>query len=319
MVERSVPQQSAAEPILESIEAASRATWRDFVQVTKPGINKSNLFATFAGYLLAARFALFDWSTLVFTLLGTALVIAGGCAINNYYDRDIDPLMERTKSRPVPDGRLKPKTVLWYGTLLTVLGTLALAFGVNLLSAALALVGFGVYVFIYTMWLKRTSTWNTVIGGVCGSVPPMLGWVAVTNSLDLNAWALFLILFMWQPPHFYALAILKEDDYRRAGIPMLPVVKGLKETKKQTLIFTLLLIPSSVLLFMTGAGSWFYLICSLVLGGVYVALAIKGFYTDDQVKWSKQMFFYSLIYLTTILLVMMLDVVITEGIAMLTR
>ncbi|MFC7440722.1 heme o synthase [Laceyella putida] len=318
-MERSMPQQSAADPILESLEAASKATWRDFVEVTKPGINKSNLFATFVGYFLAAGFTLFDWSTLVFTLLGTALVIAGGCAINNFYDRDIDPLMERTKTRSVAEGRMKPTVALWYGIILTVVGMLVLGIGVNLLSAVLALVGFVVYVFIYTMWLKRTSTLNTVVGGFSGAVPPMIGWVAVTNSIDLNAWALFLILFMWQPPHFFALAIRKADDYRRAGIPMLPVVKGLKETKKQTLIFTLLLIPSSVLLFVTGANSWFYLVCALCLGVIYIALAIKGFYTDDQEKWSKQMFFYSLIYLTTILLVIMLDVVITESIAMLTK
>lgn len=315
---RSMPRQSA-DPMIDSFEVASGATWRDFVEVTKPGINKSNLFAAFAGYFLAAGFTLFDWGTLVFMLVGTALVIAGGCAANNFYDRDIDILMERTKVRSVAGGRLKPAVALWYGIVLTIAGLLLLGFGVNLLSAALALVGYLVYVFIYTMWLKRTSTWNTVVGGFSGAVPPMIGWVAVTNSLDINAWALFFILFMWQPPHFFALAIRNEADYRRAGIPMLPVVKGLGETKKQTLIFTLLMIPSSLLLFVTGASSWFYLICAMSLGGLYVFLAIKGFYTNDEEKWSRQMFLYSLIYLTTILLAIIVDVAITESIAMLTK
>jgi len=307
-------QQAAADRMIPAgpFTSTSKPTWRDFVEVTKPGINKSNLIATFAGYFLAAGLNDFQFSTLFLTLLGTALVIAGGCTLNNFYDRDIDPLMKRTQTRSIAQGRVKPTVALWYGIVLTMVGLLLLALGVNFLSAVLAFIGFFVYVFIYTMWLKRTSTTNTVVGGISGAVPPMIGWVAVTNELDLNAWALFLILFMWQPPHFYALAMRKADDYKAAGIPMLPVVRGFKETKKQTLIFTILLLLSSVILFWTGICSWFYLVCALVLGGIYVALALKGFKTDDNEKWAKQMFFYSLIYLTSILFIMVVDVAVVE-------
>ncbi|MBA4495454.1 heme o synthase [Paenactinomyces guangxiensis] len=315
MVDRSVSQQTAADQniAIESFTGENKTTWRDYIEITKPGINKSNLFATFAGYWLATGFTSFDFVTLLFAMLGSGLTIAGSCTLNNFYDRDIDPLMERTRSRPVPDGRIKPSVALWYGIFLTTLGIIVLTAGVNPLSAFLGFIGFFVYVFIYTMWLKRTSTLNTVIGGICGSVPPMIGWVAGTGSLDLTAWALFLILFMWQPPHFFALAMMKADDYRAAGIPMLPIVKGFKETKKQTLIFTLLLLPSSYLLFYTGAVGWFYLVIALILGGVYIALAIKGFNTKEDDRWARQMFFYSLIYLTVILLAMIIDVAITEA------
>lgn len=315
-MERSFSQQTTADRNLaiEPFSGASKATWRDYIEVTKPGINKSNLFATFAAYSLAAGFTLFDVWTCLFTLLGSALIIAGSCTLNNFYDRDIDPLMERTRARPVAEGRIKPTVALWYGILLTILGIIVLTVGVNPLSAFLGFIGFFVYVFIYTMWLKRTSVWNTVIGGICGAVPPMIGWVAVTNSLDLSAWALFLILFMWQPPHFYALAMLRVNDYREAGIPMLPVIKGFAETKKQTLIFTILLLPSSYLLFHTGAAGWPYLITALILNGIYIALAVRGFFTKEDDKWARQMFFYSLIYLTVILLAMVVDVAIQDAI-----
>jgi protoheme IX farnesyltransferase len=301
------PQTTAlAEPFVD----VTKATWRDYVEVTKPGINKSNLVATFAGYIVAAGLTRFEALTLLFTLFGTALVIAGGCTLNNFYDRDIDPLMERTRSRSLAEGRIRPGVALWYGLTLTALGEAVLAVGVNPLAALLGFVGFFVYVVIYTMWLKRTSTLNTVVGGISGAIPPMIGWVAVTGSLNLSAWALFLILFMWQPPHFYALAMRRVDEYRAAGIPMLPVVKGFRETKIQTLVFTILLLPSSLLLFFTGTFGWFYLAVAVVLGGIYIALSVKGFYAKDDKKWATQMFFYSLVYLTSILLTMIMDVII---------
>lgn len=303
MMGRSISQSTTVEQ--SAFAGEHKATWRDYIEITKPGINRSNLFATFTGYFLAAGFTQFSFTVLFFTLLGTALVIAGGCTLNNFYDRDIDPLMERTKTRPVPQGRIKPLVALVYGTLLTALGLLILAVGVNSLTAWLGFAGFFVYVFIYTMWLKRTSTTNTVIGGISGAIPPMMGWTAVTNSLDLSAWALFLILFMWQPPHFFALAMRKVEEYRTAGIPMLPVVKGFAETKRQILLFTILLLPSSLLLFHTA--SWIYLGVAVLLGGIYITLAIRGFSTKDDDKWARLMFFYSLIYLMGILFTLIVD------------
>lgn len=287
--------------------------WKDFIDITKPGINASNLLATFTGYLLAAGYThSFGWMVFIYTMVGTALVIAGGCTLNNFYDRDIDPHMERTRIRAVPSGRMKPRTALIYGIILTVLGHLILAYGVNILAAVLGFIGFGVYVFIYTMWLKRTSTWNTVVGGVSGAVPPVIGWVAVTGSLDMAAWALFFILFLWQPPHFFALAMRKMEEYKAAGIPMLPVKKGSAATKKQILIFTILLVPASILLFATNAVGWTFLITAIILDIIYVILAIKGLSTQDEDAWAKQMFLYSLFYLTFILFMMMVDVLVRQ-------
>jgi protoheme IX farnesyltransferase len=287
--------------------------WKDFIDITKPGINASNLLATFTGYLLAAGYThTFGWMVFIYTMIGTALVIAGGCTLNNFYDRDIDPHMERTRIRAVPSGRMKPGTALIYGIILTIAGHLILAFGVNLLAAVLGFIGFAVYLFIYTMWLKRTSTWNTVVGGISGAVPPVIGWVAVTGSLDLAAWALFFILFLWQPPHFFALAMRKTKEYRAAGIPMLPVVKGNAETKKQILIFTILLFPATIFLFATNAVGWTFLITAIILDIIYVVLAIRGFSKRDEDLWAKQMFLYSLFYLTLILIMMMVDVLVRQ-------
>jgi protoheme IX farnesyltransferase len=287
--------------------------WKDFIDITKPGINASNLLATFTGYLLAAGYThTFGWMVFIYTMIGTALVIAGGCTLNNFYDRDIDPHMERTRIRAVPSGRMKPRTALIYGIILTVIGHLVLALGVNLLAAILGFIGFGVYLFVYTMWLKRTSTWNTVVGGISGAVPPVIGWVAVTGRLDLAAWALFFILFLWQPPHFFALAMRKAKEYKAAGIPMLPVVKGNAETKKQILIFTILLLPATILLFATDAVGWTFLTTAIILDVIYVVLAIKGFSKQDEDLWAKQMFLYSLVYLTMILFLMMVDVLVRQ-------
>ncbi|SFX68015.1 protoheme IX farnesyltransferase [Thermoactinomyces sp. DSM 45891] len=296
----------------QSLMDVGKSTWRDYYEITKPGINKSNLLATFTGFWLASGFQHFDFLNLLWTLLGTALVIAGGCVLNNFYDRDIDPKMNRTETRAVPEGRIKPIVALWYGIFLSLAGFIVLGVLVNAVAAFLGFVGFFVYVMIYTMWLKRTSVWNTVVGGVSGAVPPMIGWVAVTGRIDLTAWALFLVLFMWQPPHFFALAMRRVEEYRAAGIPMLPVIKGFAETKIQTLLFTLLLLPSSLLLFFTGASGWVYLTAATILGVVYIILSIKGFYAKDDIAWAKMMFIYSLIYLMGILLVIVIDKGITS-------
>lgn len=314
---RSLSEQTAAEQMIRSepFGLTSRAGWRDYIEITKPGINKSNLIATFAGYFVAAEIMELNFLKLLLTLLGTALTIAGSCTLNNFIDRDIDPLMERTKRRPVAEGRIKPAVALWYGLTLAFSGLVVLAAGVNYLACVVAFAGLFVYVVIYSMWLKRSSTLNTVVGGISGAVSPVVGWVAVTSSIDLNAWALFLVLFMWQPPHFFALAMRRSEDYRTAGIPMLPVVKGFYETKKQTLFFTTLLLLSSLILFYTGALGLFYLTIALVLGGIYIILSIRGFFVKDDRQWANQMFFYSLIYLTAILLTMVADVLIRGIIA----
>ncbi|MCS1352754.1 heme o synthase [Mechercharimyces sp. CAU 1602] len=278
----------------------------DLWTLTKPGINVSNSFAMLTGFWLAGP-GFQDIGLLLFTLLGTALVIAGGCTLNNFIDRDIDPLMDRTRTRPIPGGRITPALAFWFGTLCTVLGLSVLVILVNPMAAMLSLVGFVVYVFIYSLWLKRTTTLNTVVGSISGAVPPMIGWVALTGTLDLPAWILFLIMFLWQPPHFFAIAMRKVDDYRAAGIPMLPVVKGFKETKWQTLGFVLLLVPASLMLFFTGVVSWIYLTVAGVLGLFYIIFAVQGIFTNDDQGWARKMFIYSLIYLTGLQIVMLID------------
>ncbi|BCU82941.1 protoheme IX farnesyltransferase 2 [Polycladomyces abyssicola] len=308
-MERPLTRETSVDPIMSSeafTATPSRATWRDYLNITKPGINVSNLLAAFTGFWLAGPRSL-DLTLLFFTLLGTALVIAGGCTLNNFIDRDIDPSMARTRNRPVAAGRIAPSTALWMGIVLTVAGISVLALGANPLAAVLGMIGFFVYVMVYTAWLKRTTTLNTVIGGISGAVPPMIGWTAVTGNVDLPAWILFLILFMWQPPHFLALAMRKVEDYRAAGVPMLPVVRGFMETKRQIMVYVAAMIPSSLFLYHTGVVGKIYFVTAIVLGVIYLVLSIAGFFTKDDDRWARQMFLYSLVYLTAILLVMIVD------------
>jgi heme o synthase len=286
--------------------SAERARWRDYLTLTKPGINASNLMAVFAGFWLAGQGGA-DPLLLLTTLLGTALVIAGGCALNNVIDRDIDPYMSRTQKRPVASGKIRPITALWFGIGLTVTGFVILLVLVNPLAAFLAMVGHFVYVGIYTLWLKRTTTFNTVVGGISGAVPPMIGWVAVTGSIDLPAWIIFTFMFLWQPPHFLALAMRKVEDYRAAGVPMLPVVRGFAETKRQNLFYVASMVPASLLLVQTGVVGMLYLVVATVLGLIYIGLSLEGLFTKDDNRWAKRMFFYSLVYLTAMLLVMIID------------
>jgi protoheme IX farnesyltransferase len=217
--------------------------------VTKVGITVANMMTVFAGLWLAAQGS-FDGLTILWTLLGTALVIMAGTCLNNYIDRDLDKYMERTSKRALPNGRLNPKAVYWMGIGFAVVGTTLLTFLVNPLTAFVGLIGLFDYVVIYTMWLKRTSTTSTIWGGVSGAAPIVMGYTAVTNTLDMGALVLFLWMFLWQPPHFLALAIRRAEDYGKAGIPLLPVVKGFEETKRQSLRWVAALFPASFLMYL---------------------------------------------------------------------
>jgi protoheme IX farnesyltransferase len=271
-------------------------TWKDYVTVTKIGIILGNLLTVITGMWLAAGGS-FSGQPVLLTLLGTALIIASGTCLNNYIDRDIDQKMLRTKKRALAEGRLNPRNVLQMGFLFAILGTVLLLF-VNVLATLVALFGLFGYVVLYTMWLKRAHSLNTVVGSVAGAVPPMIGWAAVTNSLDPGAWMLFAIMFIWQIPHFLAIAIRRREDYRAAGIPMLPVVKGNKETKWQMLHYVAALIPVSLLLAYTIDISMAYVWMALILGIVWFVMSIRGFYAKDDVIWAKKYFIYSIIYLT---------------------
>lgn len=278
-------------------------TWKDYVSVTKVGIILGNLLTVITGMWLAAEGSLLGQPVLA-TLLGTALIIASGTCLNNYIDRDIDQKMLRTKGRALAEGRLNPKNVLQMGFILAILGT-GLLLTVNVLATLVALFGLFVYVVVYTMWLKRLHSLNTVVGSVSGAVPPVIGWVAVTNSVDVGAWILFFIMFLWQPPHFLALAMRRCEDYRAAGIPMLPVVRGFKETKWQMANYVAALVPVSLLLYYFTEVGLAYVIIALILGIAWLIISIRGFFAKDDILWARKYFVFSLIYLTVMFVGMM--------------
>ncbi|TQR35454.1 heme o synthase [Brevibacillus brevis] len=272
------------------------ATFRDYVQLTKPGITLSNLMTTFAALWLAS-YGYPNWKLAFFTMLGTALVIMSGAALNNFYDRDLDKKMKRTQHRGVATGRISARNAILLGIGLLLAGVTVLAVYANPLAAVWGLIGHIFYVLIYTP-LKRVTTLNTVIGGISGAAPPVIGWVAVTETMDMTAWLLFLVLFLWQPPHFLALAMLKTEEYRAGNLPMLPVVKGFAETKRQMVLWGSVLFPASLLLFIHGSLGFVYLLVMAVMGIVYMVLLFQGFKTKDDLAWARKLFGYSILYLT---------------------
>ncbi|THE14342.1 protoheme IX farnesyltransferase [Bacillus timonensis] len=280
--------------------------YKDFLAIIKIGIVNSNLITAFTGVWLALFFTeksfLQEIDIVLYTLIGTALVIAGSCAVNNYYDRDIDHVMERTKVRPTVTGRINPKHVLGLGILLILIGTGFLLL-TTVTAAVIGLIGVFSYIYLYTIWSKRKYTINTVIGSISGAVPPLIGWAAIDPDLHGIAWLLFLIMFIWQPPHFLALAMRRVEEYRAAGIPMLPVVHGFAMTKRQIMIWVLCLLPLPFYMFSLGA--LFVTIATLLNIG-WLVLGIRGFKMKDDIKWAKQMFVYSLNYLTIMFVTMII-------------
>lgn len=290
------------------------STWKDYVTISKMGITVANAFTVFAGYWLGTRTLInmgmadsFDIWKFILTVVGAALVIMSSTSLNNYIDRDLDQNMARTKKRPTVTGTLTPKKVLIFGIVLGVLGTGILAGLVNLKTAGLGLAGFFVYIVLYTMWLKRTSTLSTVVGGISGAIPPVMGYVAATNFMDATAWILFAFMFLWQPPHTLALAIRRVEDYRAAGVPLLPVVRGFLETKRQSLRYVAAMVPVTFLLYGVGAVGISYLIAAIILGIGYLYISVQAFFAKDDIHWAKNSFKYSLIYMMTLFLMMIIS------------
>jgi protoheme IX farnesyltransferase len=271
---------------------------KDFLALIKIGIVNSNMVTTFTGLWLAFQFSnrhfLDELDLMFYTLFGAALIIAGSGAMNNFIDRDIDPIMSRTKSRPTVTGRFKPTAVLSVSLTFLVVGEILL-FMASVSAGVWGLAGIISYVVLYTMWSKRKHVSNTIVGSISGAIPPVIGWAAVEPALGWGALSLFLIMFAWQPPHFYALAMKRTEEYRAAGIPMLPVVKGFAHTKRSMLLWILVLFPLPFLLMQLG--TWF-LVLATVLNLGWLALALKGFKAEDDLKWAKGMFIYSLNYMT---------------------
>jgi heme o synthase len=294
---------SASIPTTESRSLAS-----DLVALTKPRIISLLLVTTVAPMFVAGTPG---WLTVLVVTLGGYLMAGGANAVNMYLDRDIDDVMSRTRLRPIPSGRMTPRAVLAFGVMLATAATFMLAHLVNVLTAALALGGFYFYVFVYTRWLKRSSPQNIVIGGAAGAFPPLVGWAAVTGRVDLAAIYLFLIVFYWTPPHFWALALLKQKDYGRAGIPMAPLVWGEKETISQMLWYTVVLIALTVLPALFGAFGVVYLASAVVLGAILMqgVLRIRALHARGEV-WTKAAwatYKYSLLYLALLFVAMVVD------------
>jgi protoheme IX farnesyltransferase len=277
---------------------------RDFVSLTKPRIISLLLVTTIAPMYVAGTPG---WLDVVIVSLGGYLMAGGANAVNMYMDRDIDDIMSRTRLRPIPSGRMAPVAVLAFGVALAVFATWLLGRFVNALTAALALGGFYFYVFIYTRWLKRTSPQNIVIGGAAGAFPPLVGWASVTGSVDLLALYLFLIVFYWTPPHFWALALLKQKDYGKAGVPMAPLLWGERETMNQMLWYTLILLSLTVLPVAFGAFGAIYLVAAVVLGGLLLHGVLR---IRREAIWTKAAWWtykYSLLYLALLFVAMVVD------------
>ena len=281
---------------------------RDLVSLTKPRIISLLLVTTIAPMYAAGSPSI--WSVLLVTI-GGYLMAGGANAVNMYIDRDIDDVMARTRLRPIPSGRMSPIQVLAFGVACATFATWMLAQFVNVLTAGLALAGFYCYVFIYTRWLKRSSPQNIVIGGAAGAFPPLVGWAAVTGSLDVTALCLFLIVFYWTPPHFWALALLKQVDYGRAKVPMAPLVWGERETINQMLWYTVILIVLTLLPVLFGAFGWLYLASAVVLNGLLARglMRIRSAFRAGA-PWSGPAWWvykYTLLYLALLFLAMAVD------------
>lgn len=281
---------------------------KDYLVLTKPIIVLLLLVTTFAGMVAGAK-ALPSLPLILWTLLGGALAAGGSGAINQYIDRDLDKNMQRTARRPMAIGRMTPAEGLAFGLALCISSFFIMAVFVNLLAAFLSLAGIFYYVFLYSVWLKKATVQNIVIGGGAGAIPPLVGWASATGRLDINALVLFLIVFMWTPPHFWALAIVRRKDYERAGVPMMPVIKGEQETRKQVFVYTLELVAVTFLLPILKYTGVIYFISALVLGGIFVFYAWKVYKVEgNKVAWT--LYRYSSMYLMFIFLALVIDVLV---------
>lgn len=286
----------------------SRGRLGSYVALTKPRIIELLLVTTIPTMVLANG----GWpslSLMLITLVGGTLAAGGANAINMYIDRDIDKLMSRTQSRPLVTGVVTPRAALLFAISLEIVAFIVLAFGTNLLAACLALSATLFYVFVYTLWLKRSSRHNIVIGGAAGAVPVLVGWAAVTNSISWSPLILFLVIFFWTPPHFWALAIRHTDDYRAAGVPMLPVVASLHDTVRSMVVYSVVMVITTLALIPIAGMGWLYGITALVFGMSFVIAAVK-LGPDPSVARSMRLFSFSITYVTVLFLALTVDVLI---------
>lgn len=274
----------------------SMASVGDFVALLKPRVMSLVVFSGFAGLMLAPG----ELHPVLAAVAILCIAVSAGAAgaINMWYDRDIDAIMTRTKNRPIPAGKVNPDEALAFGVVLSVAPVVLMGLAVNWVAASLLALASAFYIFIYTMWLKRRTPQNIVIGGAAGAFPPMIGWAAVTGDVSVASIILFALIFFWTPPHFWALALFRRIDYSDAGVPMLPVVAGERETKRQMLAYTILLFPLALAPTLLGVSGWAYLAGAVVLGALFLLCAVRVLRAPEgEYKPAKQMFAFSILYL----------------------
>jgi len=294
----------------ETMDDETTSGVADFIALLKPRVMSLVVFSGLAGLLLAPG----SLHPLLAVVAVLCIAVGSGAAgaINMWYDRDIDAVMERTRGRPVPTGRIAPADALGFGVMLSGGAVVVMGVAVNWVAAGLLLAAVLFYVFVYTMWLKRRTPQNIVIGGAAGAFPPMIGWAAVTGNVGIESITLFLLIFFWTPPHFWALALYRCGDYAAAGVPMLPVVAGPRHTKLQMLIYTVLLLPLALAPTLLGIAGWLYGVAALLLGLTFVAAAVAVWF-DDSDKSARRMFGFSIFYLFALFALMIADRAVLPG------
>lgn len=285
--------------------ASQSLSWRDFLELTKPRVVALMILTSVIGMLLAAP-GVPGWTVLLFGNLGIALLAGAAAVVNHVVDQKIDTIMARTRRRPVATGRVSQMDALLFATVLAVAGMTVLIWQVNELTAWLTLASLVGYAGVYTLFLKRATPQNIVIGGLAGAMPPLLGWTAVTGQVEGHALLLVLIIFAWTPPHFWALAIHRKEEYAKAGIPMLPVTHGNRYTELHILLYTLMLLAATLLPFATGMSSWIYLAGATVLGLRFLQYSIRLLRGDDR-RVALATFKYSITYLMALFVVLLVD------------
>lgn len=279
------------------------ATVRLYVSLTKPRMVMINVLMVIVGGYVAHG----SWATVLWAALGSSLVIASACVVNNRLDRDYDAQMTRTMARAIPRGKVSVRAAEIFAAVLGLVGHGLLWMMVHWLPMVIALIGYVSYVVVYTAWLKRTSTWSTSIGGIAGAIPPVIGYSAVTETIDWVAVLLFAVMFFWQPPHFWALAIYKREEYAQAGYPLLPVVKGVARTKKQMIPYVVAMFPVLFALTVYDVAGKVFFIGSWFLVGFWLWLCVRGFMVRDELRWALMTFRYSLVVLVGMMVLLVSD------------
>jgi len=280
---------------------------KQYLQVTKPGIIFGNLISVIGGFLLASRGSL-DLPLFILTMVGVSLVVASGCVFNNYIDRDIDCIMERTKNRALVKGLIAPGVSLWYATALGIAGIALLYFAANPLAALLAVLGFIVYVGVYSLYMKRHSVYGTLVGSLSGAAPPVIGYCAVSGQFDSGAAILLAIFSLWQMPHSYAIAIFRFKDYQAANIPVLPVVKGIPVAKLHITLYILAFMVPTLMLFLGGYAGYKYLVVATAVSVWWLGMALSGYkQLVDDALWARKLFMFSIVTITCLSVMMSVD------------